>query len=205
VGETLDETRLEVAAHRSNMEATASELESRVRHAVDFKARFRENPALFVGIAAGTVFLVAGGPMRVARLIRRRVRPTATEQAYDVLPKPMQAWVDSLVDEVGPKADKARLALVEELHRWRQEPLKNKKARKELAKAMVEGPPGAERTIWKASEAALTLLSAALARKAIEAFLTGERPSGPRAALKVAPPTPQTAAVEYSGMSDRKA
>jgi hypothetical protein len=72
---------------------------------------------------------------------------------------------------------------------------------------MVEGPPGPERTIWKASEAALTLLSAALARKAIEAFITGERPGGKspgaKGPMKAAPPSPQTAAVEYSGMSER--
>jgi hypothetical protein len=202
VGETLAETRLEIDAHRASMEADASELEARVRHAVDFKARFRENPALFVGLGAGAVFLVAGGPIRVARLIRRRLRPTTAEQAYDVLPKPMQAWVDSLVDEVGPKADKARAALVDELHRWRQAPLKDKKARKELAKAMVEGPPGPERTAWKAAEAGLTLLSAALARKAIEAFITGEKPKG-GSAFRRPPSAPKDAAQEYSGMSER--
>jgi hypothetical protein len=207
VGETLAETRLEIDAHRAAMEGTASELEGRVRHAVDLRARFKENPALFIGLGVGTVFLVAGGPIRVARLVRRRLRPTTAEQAYDALPAPMQAWVNSLVDEVGPKADKARHALVEELQRWRQEPVKSKKARKELAKAMVEGPPGPERTAWKAAEAGLTLLSAALARKAIEAFITGERPGGRSAglkgALRTAPTTPQTAAAEYSGMSDR--
>ena len=202
MGETLDETRVEIEAHRSQMEAEASELEGRVRHALDFKARFRENPALFVGLGAGAVFLVAGGPMRVARLIRRRLRPTTAEQAHDALPKPMQAWVDSLVGDVGPKADKARLALVDELQRWRHEPLKNKKARKELAKAMVEGPPGAERTAWKAAEAGLTLLSAALARKAIEAFITGERPAG-KAKVTTTPPSPKEAAAEYSGFSER--
>ena len=202
MGETLAETRLEIEAHRSQMEAEASELEGRVRHALDFKARFRENPALFVGLGAGAVFLVAGGPMRVARLIRRRLRPTTAEQARDALPKPMQAWVDSLVGDVGPKADKARLALVDELQRWRHEPLKNKKARKELAKAMVEGPPGAERTAWKAAEAGLTLLSAALARKAIEAFITGEKPAG-KPAIRTTPSTPKEAAAEYSGFSER--
>ncbi|HEX6127639.1 MAG TPA: hypothetical protein VF071_01305 [Candidatus Limnocylindria bacterium] len=203
MGETLAETRIEIETHRAQMEAEASELESRVRHALDFKARFRENPALFVGLGAGAVFLIAGGPMRVARLVRRRLRPTTAEQAHDALPKPMQAWVDSLVGDVGPKADKARLALTQELQRWRHEPLKNKKARKELAKAMVEGPPGPERTVWKAAEAGLTLLSAAMARKAIEAFITGEKPSGPKAGAKTSPPSPQEAAAEYSGFSER--
>jgi hypothetical protein len=117
----------------------------------------------------------------------------------------MQKWVDTLVADVGPKAEHARDGLAEEVAKWRLAPLYDKKARKEIAKAMVEGPPGPGRTGWKAAEAALTLLSAALARKAIEAFITGEKPRGPAKALRLAPPTPETAAVEYSGMSDRRA
>ncbi|HEX3220722.1 MAG TPA: hypothetical protein VHU77_12020, partial [Candidatus Limnocylindria bacterium] len=174
MGETLAETRIEVEALRAENQQTATELEARVRHALDLKARLRENPLPFLGVGAAAVFLVAGGPKRLARLIRRRVRPSNAEQAYDALPKPMQAWVDTLVAEVGPKADSARAALTEELQRWRSAPMKDKKARKELAKAMVEGPPGPSRTAWKAAEAALTLLSAALARRAIEQFLIGE-------------------------------
>jgi hypothetical protein len=203
VGETLAETRVEVAAQRETNDRTATELEARVRRALDFRARFRENPALLIGLGAGAVFLVVGGPGRVVRSLRRRIRPTNVEQAYDALPKPMQAWVDALAAEVGPKAGQARAALVDELQRWRHEPLKDRKARKELAKAMVEGPPGPSRTAWKAAEVALTLVSAALARKAIEAFITGEKPRGPASASRAAPPTPATAAAEYSGMSDR--
>ena len=203
MGETLAETRIEVEAQRTENQQTATELEARVRHALDFKARFMENPALFIGLGVGAAFLAVGGPFRVARALRRRMQPTHAEQAYDALPKSMQAWVDTLAGEVGPKAGRAREALVEELQRWRKEPIKDKRARKELAKAMVEGPPGPSRTAWKAAEAALTLLSAAMARKAIEAFITGEKPEGPAKALRVAPPTPATAAVEYSGMSDR--
>jgi hypothetical protein len=203
VGETLAETRVEIDAHRAEMEATADELQARVRHALDVKARFRENPLAFVGIGAGALYLVTGGPIWTARLLRRRLRPTPSEKAYDALPKPMQRWVDQLVDDVGPKAEHARDALAEEVAKWRLAPLANKKSRKELAKAMVEGPPGPERTAWKAAEAGLTLLSAALARKAIEAFLTGERPSGPRGAMMPAPSTPKDAATEYSGMSER--
>lgn len=206
MGETIAETRLEVAAQRADNEKDAAELEARIRRALDIKARFRENPALFIGLGAGAVFLLAGGPKRVARLLRRRLRPTNVEQAYDVLPKPMQAWVDSLVAEVGPKADQARAALIEELQRWRHEPIKDRKARKELAKAMVEGPPGPSRTAWKAAEAALTLVSAALGKKAIEAIVTGETGRGRDKPAK--PPTagagkPDEAAREYSGFSTR--
>jgi hypothetical protein len=206
VGETLAETRVEVAAQRSENDRTATELEGRVRHALDFRARFRENPLPFIGVGAAAVFLVAGGPTRVARLIRRRVRPTNADKAYDALPKPMQAWVDTLVAEVGPKAEQARGTLVEELQRWRHEPVKNRKARKELAKAMVEGPPGPSRTAWKAAEAALTLVSAALARRAIEQFLTGDaarRALPPAKAAASANEKPAVTADEYSGFSIR--
>jgi hypothetical protein len=199
VGETLAETRVEVADLRAENDRTATELEGRVRHALDLRARLRENPLPFIGVGAAAIFLVAGGPKRLVRLARRRMRPSTTEQAYDALPKPMQAWVDTLVAEVGPKAADARTALVEELQRWRNEPMKNKKARKELAKAMVEGPPGPSRTAWKAAEAGLTLLSAALARRAIEQFLTGEtRRRAPSAPSEAADP-----AGEYSGFSTR--
>lgn len=208
MGETLAETRVELAAQRATNDRTAAELEARVRRAMDIKARFRENPALFIGLGVGAVFLVVGGPKRVLRLVRRRLRPTNAEQAYDALPKPMQAWVDTLAAGVGPKADHARAALTEELQRWRHEPLKDRKARKELAKAMVEGPPGPSRTAWKAAEAALVLISAALARKAVEAFVTGDVPGR---AKGPAPRTPapeakrSETAREYSSLSTRDA
>jgi len=186
VGETLAETRVEIAARRSDNESTAAELDARVRHALDVKARFRENPLIFLGLGVGAVFLLAGGPALVFRFAKRRVNPSAAEQAYDALPAPMQAWVDALVSGSGPKAVKARDALVEELARWRHDPIKDKKARKELARAMVDGPPGPSRTAWKAAETAAGLIAAALARRAIEALVTGE---GPFAPARVAAPT----------------
>jgi hypothetical protein len=189
VGETLAETRVEIAARRSDNERTAAELDARVRHALDIKARFRENPILFIGLGAGAVFLLAGGPARVFRAVRRRANPSRAEQAYDALPGPMQAWVDMLVSGTGPKAQRARDAMVEELQRWRHDPIKDKKARKELAKAIVEGPPGPSRTAWKAAEAASALIAAALAKRAIEALITGEKPFRP---AKLAVPTPAT-------------
>jgi hypothetical protein len=136
------------------------------------------------------------------------MRPTGVEQAYDALPKSMQAWVDTMAGDIGPKAERAREALSEELRRWRQEPLKNKKARKELAKAMVEGPLGPSRTAWKAAEAGLTLLSAALARRAIEAFITGEPAGKPAKPSSPASSGNESAAKAdvgggYSGFSGR--
>ena len=49
---------------------------------------------------------------------------------------------------------------------------------KKLANQIAEGPPGPQRAAWKAFEAAAAIVTAALARKAVERFLSGEPPSG---------------------------
>jgi len=199
VGETLAETRVEIAAQRAELEATASGL----REALDLPRRLRENPLQVIGIGAVAAFLVAGGPRRIARVLRRQTAPHEAEKAYDALPSTMQAWVDTLAGEGGPSAKAVRDQLVEELRRWRRDPVKDRKARRELARQMVEGPPGPSRTAWTAAETALTLVAAALARKAIERFLTDEKkPAGasaPPASGDVAGPN----AGRYAGWSGR--
>jgi uncharacterized protein (DUF2267 family) len=199
VGETLDETRLEIAAQRAEIEATVA----RMREALDIRRRFRENPALVVGIAGATVFLVVGGPRRVFKAMRRHLSPTTAEKAYDALPGPMQAWVEMLAESAGPKATEVRDALVEELRRWRHDPVKDRKAREALARQMVEGPPGPARTAWKAAEAALTLVAAALARQAIARFLTDEpeKQDMTGASAEATAGSPLAADKAYSGFS----
>ncbi len=191
MGETIDRTRLEISAQRAELEATASDL----RSALDLRQRVADNPLPVIGLAAGVVFLVAGGPRRVFRILRGRAASRDAEQAYDALPGPMQAWVDVMTDAAGASGAAARAGLIEELRRWRREPVKDRKARQELAKQMVDGPPGPQRSAWVAAEAALTLLAAALARKAIERFLTDEPDR--HAAAGPAP------AADYSGISSR--
>ena len=177
MGETIDETRLEIAAQRAELEATAD----RLRGALDLRRRVRENPGVVIGIGAVAAFLVVGGPRRLARILRGTIAPHAAEEAYDALPQSMQAWVSALAGEAGPKANAARDELVEELRRWRRDPIKDRKARKELARQMIEGPAGPQRTAWTAAEAALTLVAAALARKAVARFLTDEPAKRPAA------------------------
>jgi ElaB/YqjD/DUF883 family membrane-anchored ribosome-binding protein len=177
MGETITETRLEIASQRADLETTAG----RLREALDLGKRVRENPGVVIGIGAAAAFLVAGGPRRLARMLRRRMAPNAAEQAYDALPATMQAWVTAIADEAGPKAATVRSELVEELRRWRRDPVKDKKTRRELAKQMVEGPPGPQRAAWNAAETALGLVAAALAKKAIQRFLTDEPAAKDRA------------------------
>jgi hypothetical protein len=174
MGETLAETRVEVDAQRTEIERTVLQL----RGALDLPKRFRENPVPFVALGAGAAFLVAGGPMRVARLVRRRLMRSQPEKAYDALPKPLQHWVDDVAGAVGPRTAEARQSLSEELLRWRHDPRRHRKTSKKLAKEIAEGPPGPGRAGWRAVEAFATILTAALARKAVERFLSGEPPSG---------------------------
>jgi hypothetical protein len=172
--DALAETRLAISAQRTELERTADQL----RAALDVRQRFAENPAMFIGVGAGAVFLLAGGPGRAARLIRRRLFKTDPEKAYDALPKPMQAWVDHMAGAVGPKASEAREVLSQELLRWRHDPRRHGKISKKLAKQVAEGPPGPQRAAWNAFEAFAAIITAALARKAVERFLSGEPPSG---------------------------
>ena len=170
----LAATRVEIAAKRTELERTSDQL----RDALNLKKRFQENPALVLGVGAGAVFLLAGGPVRVAKLVRRRLLRSDPEKAYDALPKPMQSWVDHMAGAVGPRASEARESLAGELQRWRHNPRKHGKVSKKLAKQIAEGPPGPQRAAWNAFEAGAAILTAALARKAVERFLSGEPPSG---------------------------
>lgn len=219
--EKLTETRSAIAAQRAELERTSDQL----RESLNLKKRFQENPAAFIGLGAGAVFLLAGGPVRVAKLVRRRVFRSDPEKAYDALPKPMQSWVDHMAGAVGPRAAEARETLSEELLRWRHNPRRHGKISKKLAKQVAEGPPGPKRAAWNAFEAGAAILTAALARKAVERFLSGEPPSGhatldsvgtlggaaepkPRHAKNdlTKPPEQRAAAAlreDYSGMSRR--
>jgi hypothetical protein len=172
--EPLAETRLAINAQRTELERTSDQL----RDALDLKARFRENPALVLGLGAGAVFLIAGGPVRVAKLVRRRMFRSEPEKAYDALPKPMQSWVDTMAGTIGPRAAEARQTLSEELLRWRHDPKRNRKISKKMAEELAKGPAGPKRTAWTAFEAGAAILTAALARKAVERFLSGEPPTG---------------------------
>lgn len=172
--DSLAATRLAIEAQRRELERTSDQL----RDALNFKKRFQENPVPFVAVGATAVFLLAGGPVRVARLVRRRLFRTDPEKAYDALPKPMQSWVDHMAGAVGPRAGEAREALSRELVLWRHDPRKHGKVSKKLAKQIAEGPPGPQRAAWTAFEAAAAILTAAMARKVIERFLSGEVPTG---------------------------
>ncbi|HEY6609055.1 MAG TPA: hypothetical protein VI277_07665 [Candidatus Limnocylindria bacterium] len=174
MGETLAETRVAIEAQRTELDRTAEQL----RAALDIRKRFQENPVPFVAVGAAVIFVVVGGPGRVAGMVRRQFFPTDPEKAYDSLPKPMQAWVDHMSGALGPRTADARHALSEELLQWRANPRKHGKVSKKLAQQIAEGPPGPTRAAWKAVEVGASIVVGALTRKAVERFLAGEEPAG---------------------------
>jgi hypothetical protein len=104
VGARTDAARAEVVARRQLLLDEVAGLEAAGRSAIDIPAKIRSAPGKTAALAAGTAFLVLGGPKKTYRAVRRAVfGPTAN------LPKSM------LPEQV----DKALRALGEDGHRVR--------------------------------------------------------------------------------------
>lgn len=73
MGARTDAARAEVLAAREAFSGEVQRLEASGRAAVDIPAKVRRAPAKTAGIAAGAAFLVAGGPARLARRVKRAV------------------------------------------------------------------------------------------------------------------------------------
>jgi ElaB/YqjD/DUF883 family membrane-anchored ribosome-binding protein len=58
MGETPDDIKREIEEARHRLGADLNQLEAHVRGAVDWRARFNENPWAWVGGAFGAAFLV---------------------------------------------------------------------------------------------------------------------------------------------------
>lgn len=172
--EPLAAARLAVAEQRADLERTVDEL----RQSLDVRARFRENPWPFIAVGAGAVFILAGGPFRLGRLVRNTLFPPSSEKAYDSLPRPMQDWVDHMSRAAGSHASEARESLARDLAAWRADPRRHGKVSKQLARQIAEGPPGPKRAVWNAVEAAGSIIAVALARRAVERLLSDD-PPGP--------------------------
>ena len=83
MGQTSDEIETHIRSTREDLRANLDELEGRVKSAVDWRERYRRNPALGLGLAIAGGFLLAGLATRRAAAGRRgrRARPTAPHAA----------------------------------------------------------------------------------------------------------------------------
>jgi len=107
VGARTDAARQEAVAARVGLVDEVERLKSSARSAVDVKAKVKRNRARVAGVAAGTAFVVAGGPRRVFRAVKRRVVGKPEPLPASLLP----AEVDRAVRALGDDGVKVRGAL----------------------------------------------------------------------------------------------
>jgi hypothetical protein len=104
VGASTDAARAEVLAARAQLGTELERLEAAGRSAVDIKSKVRRAPARTAGIAAGAVFLAAGGPFRLARRVRRAILGPEHELPKSMLPEE----VDKALRRLGSDGEKVR-------------------------------------------------------------------------------------------------
>jgi hypothetical protein len=104
VGARTDAARAAAVASRGTLEEEVVRLEASARAAVDIPAKIRRAPAKTAGLAAGAIFVAAGGPKRVVRRMVRAVRGPEAELPKSMLPKE----VDKTLRKLGSNGDKVR-------------------------------------------------------------------------------------------------
>ena len=110
MGAPTDAARAEVLARRAELLVETQRLEASARAAVDIPAKIRRQPAKTAGIAAGTAFLVLGGPQRLVRRARRLAFGPQADLPKSMLPKE----IDKNLRKLGTDGDKVRPILERE-------------------------------------------------------------------------------------------
>ncbi len=86
----------EVDASKAAFFADLEESEARVRASLDVKSSLRRQPAQIAGLAAGTGFVLLGGPGRAWKFVRNRVIPRPTRSP---LPDALDGMLRSMGDD----------------------------------------------------------------------------------------------------------
>ncbi len=117
MGARTDAARAEVVAARGELVNEVERLESAGRAAVDIPAKVRRAPAQTAGVAAGAVFLLAGGPKRLWKRAKRAVRGPEADLPPRLLPKD----VDRVLSHLGSDGDAVRRVLEREFADYLEE------------------------------------------------------------------------------------
>ncbi|MGZ6268935.1 MAG: hypothetical protein ACXWMU_00010 [Candidatus Limnocylindrales bacterium] len=99
MGARTDAARQEVLARRRLLVEEVGRLEASGRAAVDIRAKVKRAPARTAGLAAGSVFLVLGGPQRLYRRARRAVLGPKADLPTSLLPKEVEKTIKGLGDD----------------------------------------------------------------------------------------------------------
>jgi hypothetical protein len=135
VGARTDAALEEVLAARTSLAEETDRLKVSARNAVDIKAKVKKSPAKAAGVAAGAAFVVAGGPKRVFRAVKRRVRGEPAPLPPSLLPD----QIDRAVRALGDDGDKVRGAIERGFADYldASAPARRKAARKNSVRTMV--------------------------------------------------------------------
>ena len=99
MGARTDAARAEVVARRQLLLDEVVKLEAAGRSAVDFPGKIRRSPAKVAALAAGTAFIVLGGPRRTYRAVRRAILGPKADLPKSMLPKQIDKALRSLGDD----------------------------------------------------------------------------------------------------------
>jgi len=105
-----DAARAEVLAARDGLVDEVVRLEAAARAAVDVPARVRREPVKVFGAAAGATFLLAGGPTRGLRRLRRAIWGPEADLPKSLLPDD----VERTLRRLGADGDRVRGTLERE-------------------------------------------------------------------------------------------
>lgn len=89
----------DVIAARAALGDELVRLEASARAAVDVRAKVKRNPGKTAAVVGGTAFVVAGGPRRVFRSVRRRVFGAPDPLPASLLPDQVEKAVRALGDD----------------------------------------------------------------------------------------------------------
>lgn len=110
MGARTDAARQAVVARRGELADELARLEAAGRAAVDIPAKVRRDPVRAAGLAGGAVFLLAGGPRRVLRAVRRAVLGPEADLPKGLLPHE----IERALRRLGTDGEKVRGTLERE-------------------------------------------------------------------------------------------
>jgi hypothetical protein len=99
VGARTDAARAEVVARRQLLLDEVVRLEAAGRSAIDIPAKIRRSPAKVAALAAGTAFMVIGGPKKGYRIVRRAIFGPKANLPKSMLPKQIDKALGVLGDD----------------------------------------------------------------------------------------------------------
>ena len=96
--------RAEVVARRQLLLDEVVRLEAAGRSAIDIPAKIRHSPAKVAALAAGTAFMILGGPKKSYNLVRRRVFGPTADLPKSMLPE----QIDKALRALGNDGNRVR-------------------------------------------------------------------------------------------------